>query len=379
LKIGFLGHNGFALGDQEAPVLVDPILYRRYGEEYTSSPVEVYPPRWIDHGMMPNPAAVIISHEHSDHFHLPSLNLLAKSTPIIVGPMMIDTVVECIERLGLTVTRLPFGEPMRLGSTIITLYAPGANTVLWESRVSQVHAVDVADQDSESIFLAIDAEVSEDFLEGVRSGSVKVPRLLALSNNAQVTPPGVYGSLDCYRPKGEAALRHRGDGFPGLDILEGIVDYTANGSSLLRGAHILLCGGGFLKDYEQMGPFPFSEQQKMAELARKMVRHIDVNGPLPGDIVESGSAGIDKVGTLSWLGTDDDRFTELVDRREGFLRRREAIPLRCVANATPASEELAFQGIEKELDYISRVFLLSPLGREMTLSGTPYPFSVRRS
>jgi L-ascorbate metabolism protein UlaG (beta-lactamase superfamily) len=79
MKVGFLGHNGFALGSQSAPILVDAILFPKYGQEYTSSPVEIYPPRLIDLEAMPVPAAVVVSHEHSDHFHLPSLNLVPRS------------------------------------------------------------------------------------------------------------------------------------------------------------------------------------------------------------------------------------------------------------------------------------------------------------
>lgn len=377
MNIGFLGHNGFALGTQDSPVLVDPILYPRYGEEYTSSPVEIYPPRWIKHDRMPKPAAVIISHEHSDHFHLPSLDLLDKSTPIIVGPTMIDTVVECVERLGLTVVRLPFGEPAQFGSIRITLYPPGPDTVLWESRVSQVHAVDATHPESAGLFLAIDAEISEDFINDIQDGSIAAPRVLALSNNAQVTPPGVYGSLDCYQPQGRDVRRHRGEGFPGLDVLEEIVGYTANASPALQGAHILLCGGGFLKDYEQMGPFPFSEQREMADLARQLVRHIDVIGPLPGDIVEAGESGISEIGTLPWIGTNHSRFEELVARRQGFIQRNEGIPLRRIRSVTPESEESAIRDIEAELDYISRVILLSKLGRDMTLLNTPYPLVLK--
>ncbi|MEV0326940.1 MBL fold metallo-hydrolase [Micromonospora echinospora] len=377
MKIGFLGHNGFALGVEDSPVLVDPILYRRYGEEYTSSPVEIYPPRLIDIDRMPQPAAVILSHEHSDHFHLPSLNKLDKSTPIIVGPTMIDTVVECIESLGLTVTRLPFGEPTRFGSVIVTLFPPGPDTVLWESRVSQVYVLDASEPDRGGVFLGIDASTSTEFIDAVSSGALPAPRVVAMSNNAQVTPPGVFGSLDCYRPAGQTAVRYRGQGFPGLDILEEIVAYAIEQSEIFRGAHILLCGGGFLKDYEQMGPFPFSEQQEMARLAKQLVRHMDVMGPVPGDVVEVGEHGIDKVGELSWLGVDHERFAQLIHRRESFLARRDSIAMRCIEKADEESENAALSCINRELTYLSRVLLLSDFGRRMAVSPSEHPFVLK--
>jgi hypothetical protein len=377
VQIGFLGHNGFALGANESPVLVDSILYPRYGQEYTSSPVEIYPPRWIELNMLPKPAAVIISHEHSDHFHLPSLDRLDKATPVIVGPNMIDTVVDCVERLGLKVTRLPFGEPNCFGSIIITLYPPGEDTVLWESRVSQVYARDYDEPELGGVFLGIDANISGQFIDEVTSGQIPAPRILALSNNAQVTPPGVYGSLDSYRPGGETIRRHRGEGFPGMDILEEMIVFTLDQHPVLRGSHILVCGGGFLKDYEQMGPFPFSEQAELANLARGLVRNLDVKGPLPGDIITAGPEGIQLVGQLAWLGTDHDRFSELRERRDAFLCRQENIPLRCIKPSTLETEQRAMHAIEAELTYLSRVFLLADFGRAMTLTDTPYPFVLK--
>jgi beta-lactamase family protein len=373
VRIGFLGHNGFALGGEDSPVLVDPILFRRYGEEYTSSPVEIYPPRAIELEKMPSPAAVILSHEHSDHFHLPSLDKLDKSTPIIVGPTMIEKVVECIERLGLTVIRLPFGESARFGSTIVTLYPPGPDTVLWESRVSQVYARDAADPELGGFYLGIDATTSEEFIADVREGRMPAPQLIGMSNNAQVTPPGVFGSLDCYRGSDKSVVRDRGAGFPGVDILDEIVLRAIEQAEEFRGAHILLCGGGFLKDYEQMGPFPFSEQQEMAKVAKELVRHMDVLGPLPGDIVEAGPAGIETVGHLSWLDTDHARFAELIARRENFLTVRGDIPMRRIMPASRELEARAFTDIDRELGYIAKVMLLAKLGRDMAVADEPYP------
>jgi hypothetical protein len=377
VRIGFLGHNGFAIGGEDSAVLVDPILFRRYGEEYTSSPVEIYPPRRIDLDVMPAPAAVIISHEHSDHFHLPSLDRLDRSTPIVLGPTMIDKVADCVERLGFQVLRPAFGETHRFGATLITLYPPGPDTVLWESRVSQVYARDAADPELGGFFLGIDATTSQQFIDDVAEGRTPAPRLIGMSNNAQVTPPGVFGSLDCYRGAGQSAVRDRGAGFPGLDILDEIVLNTIEQAAEFRGAHILLCGGGFLKDYEQMGPFPFSEQQEMARIAKQLVRHMDVFGPLPGDIVEVGPAGIETVGSLGWLGTDHERFAELVDRRESFLAVGGEIPLRRVAPGTPEAEAAAFADIERELGYLSRVILLAKAGRDMAVADQPYPLVLK--
>ncbi|MCX5046667.1 MBL fold metallo-hydrolase [Aldersonia sp. NBC_00410] len=386
MRFSFLGHNGFALGDQDSPVLIDAILFPRYGEEYTSSPVEIYPPRWIDRASVPTPAAVVISHEHSDHFHLPSLDLLPRNVPIVVGPTMIQTVVDCVESLGFEVVRVPFGQPAVFGDVLITLYPPGRGTVLWESRVSQVYARDAADPDASGLFLGIDALVSDTFIDDLDQGLVPPPAAVAVSNNAQVTPPGVLGSLgnlkefyvrDKARPK---ALGY--SPFAGLDIVYELLDGTLRSAEGFADSHFLICGGGFLKDYEQMGPFPFSEQKQVAAAAQTLVRKMTVVGPEPGDLIDATVHGIAVVGRLEWLGTDYERFNELQDRRASFLLSGEPIPMKHLISATtPGSETAAIALIVENLDYLAKAILLAPLGTALlTLSqdGSPtHPFVLK--
>lgn len=378
MQLGFLGHNGFAVGDQDSPVLIDAILLPRYGEEYTSSPVEIYPPRKIMHDAMPTPSAVVISHEHSDHYHLPSLNKLDRSVPVVVGPLMINRVVEGIEALGFVVHRLPFGETRQYGSVMVTLFPPGPDTVLWESRVSQVYVRDAEDPEIGGLYLGIDALISEEFSEQVEEGSLPAPIAVAVSNNAQITPPGVFGSLDVLGSPDIAEHNGRRGAFAGLDILQGIISDTAEQTPIFRGCHFLVCGGGFLKDYEQMGPFPFSEQKDLAEHAARLTRWVEVLGPEPGDILEVTPDGFQNIGELAWLTTDRVRFEELQARRDRFLRSGGSIPLReIVTSAGADQEDAALRDIEKELTYLARVILLSPLGRGLIQSARSGPHGVR--
>ncbi|MFJ2825634.1 MBL fold metallo-hydrolase [Streptomyces toxytricini] len=366
MQLGFLGHNGFSVGDQGAPVLIDAILLSRYGEEYTSSPVEIYPPRDIALDRMPVPSAVVISHEHSDHYHLPSLDKIDRDVPIVVGPLMIDRAVKAVEALGFTVHRLGFGETRRYGSVLITLFPAGADTVLWESRVSQVYVRDAEDPEIGGIYLGIDALISDEFVAQVEEGSLPRPAAVAVSNNAQITPPGVFGSLDNLRSADMAEHHGRRAAFAGLEILQGIIAGTIEQTSVFRGSHFLICGGGFLKDYEQMGPFPFSEQKELADHASELSRWVDVCGPEPGDILEVGPEGISRTGLLTWLGTDRQRFAELRARRDAFLGSGEVIPLRrIIATQSAQEEDNALRDIEKELAYLARAILLSPLGQDL--------------
>ncbi|MEU6561971.1 MBL fold metallo-hydrolase [Nocardia nova] len=365
MLMGFLGHNGFACGTQEHPVLLDPILLPRYGEEYTSSPVEIYPPRTIRTDRLPTPAAVVISHEHSDHFHVTSLNKLSRSTEVIVGPLMIDSVTENIAELGFSVRRAEFGEDIEIGSTVITLYPARPDTVLWESRVSQVYVRDAADPDVAGIYLSIDALVSEEFLADIDSGRVPPPAVLALSNNAQITPPGVFGSLDNLKSAELSEGSGQRTAFAGLDIGYELLVHFADAPQL-RDCHFLICGGGFLKDYEAMGPFPFSEQRELAEALSMLVRNVDVYGPEPGELLDCGPEGIRNVGELDWIGVDARRFAELKQRRDQFLGDDGRISLRpiCIP-ADGDAEETDIAAVSAGLEYLSRGILISDLGRRL--------------
>lgn len=377
MKFGFLGHNGFGLGSQSAPVLLDAILFPQYGQEYTSSPVEIYPPRLIDVERMPTPAAVLVSHEHSDHFHLPSLDLLPRHVPVLVGPTMIQPVVDCIERLGFTVLRLPFGETHMFGDVSITLYPPGRGTVLWESRVSQVYIRDASTPEIGGFFLGIDALISDMFIEHVEVGKAPAPAVIGVSNNAQVTPDGVFGSLG--NLKGYKTSRALGRSpFVGLGILLELLDGTLARSHALRDSHFLVCGGGFLKDYEQMGPFPFSEQKDMASAAQALVRQMSVIGPEPGDVVDVIDGRPRVTGTLDWLSTDRDRLSELTDKRAQFLQSGQTIPMkRLVDAADQHTEDAAISLIAANLDYYAKAVLLARLGQVLLetahTTGNPTP------
>ncbi|WP_410615850.1 MBL fold metallo-hydrolase [Amycolatopsis sp. lyj-109] len=366
MKIGFIGHNGFALGDPENPVLVDPLLLARFGEEYTSSPVEVYPPRVFDLSAMPTPAAVIISHEHSDHFHLPTLNKLDRSVPIVVGPTMIEAVVRPIARLGFEVIRLPFGVTTRFGSVDVTLYPPDPETVLWESRVSQVYVRDADDAETGGLYLCIDALLSPEFVADVEAGIVPPPQVLAVSNNAQVTPTGVFGSLDNLRAAGQSDGAAQRSPFVALDILRQLLVGYLELNPQVSPNHFIICGGGFLKDYEEMGPFPFSEQKELANIASHLVRRVTVAGPEPGEVLELREARLEPAGDMGWVGTDHERFAELVRRREEFIASDAMIGMRPITPATDGNQELtALAVVTDGLKHLATAVMLAPLGRDL--------------
>ena len=76
----FLGHQGWLLSTARTHVLVDPLLTEGFGHGGLAG--WVYPPRRIDVERMPAVDAVWLTHEHDDHFDLPSLCTIDRSVPV---------------------------------------------------------------------------------------------------------------------------------------------------------------------------------------------------------------------------------------------------------------------------------------------------------
>jgi CMP-N-acetylneuraminate monooxygenase len=80
------------------------------------------------------PSAIWISHEHSDHFHEPTLSLLPPSTPVYVPDFPNRRLPARLHALGFqNVVALPFGEPVDVSDGVrITVFEPAS---LWNDAI----------------------------------------------------------------------------------------------------------------------------------------------------------------------------------------------------------------------------------------------------
>ena len=87
------------------------------------------------------PDAIWISHEHSDHFHEPTLRLYDRSTPIYLPAFANGRLEERCYALGFTdVHVLPFGEQRRVHERVaITCFEPGS---LWNDASALIEVDD---------------------------------------------------------------------------------------------------------------------------------------------------------------------------------------------------------------------------------------------
>ena len=119
--------NGFSL-------LMDPWLD---GPCFLGSWIH-YPPVLGDGG--PRRAdAIWITHEHSDHFHIPTLERFDRSTPILTPDFPDGRIPARLAELGFTDIRpIPFGEPVELAPDFtITAFEPAS---LWNDSLLLIEA-----------------------------------------------------------------------------------------------------------------------------------------------------------------------------------------------------------------------------------------------
>ncbi|MGP8298150.1 MBL fold metallo-hydrolase [Streptomyces inhibens] len=236
LELTFLGHQTWHITDGLSTILLDPILAEAFGAGSLEFPI--WPPRTVDVNRMPSPDAVILSHEHLDHFHLPSLAMLARTVPVYTGITTPSAVTDAITALGFTVHRLDHTTPLTVGDIEITLFPAGTRTLFWEQRVAQP-LIRLAGTRGHDVFIGVDADVSDLFIEQLADGALQPPQLAVVSNNAQTVPYGALGADTNLLP-GLDSLRRRKTG---IEILNGLlIDYL---QPLDGVREVALCGNGF--------------------------------------------------------------------------------------------------------------------------------------
>ncbi|MEZ4384901.1 MAG: MBL fold metallo-hydrolase [Nannocystaceae bacterium] len=144
LRATFLGHQGWLLRGGGAALLVDPLLTASFGHGGLVG--ELYPPRALDLAAFPAIDAVVISHEHDDHFDVPSLLRLDRRIPIYFPVRGSLAGRELLRALGFTVRPLaPAAEHAIGGLRLRTFVADHREAALgdeWEVAPFVVRDVD---------------------------------------------------------------------------------------------------------------------------------------------------------------------------------------------------------------------------------------------
>lgn len=116
--VTFLGHQGWLFASRETHILVDPLLVEPFGHRGLIG--RFHPPRELDPAGFPPIDAVLISHEHEDHFNVPSLNRLDRRIPIYLSERSSDSARRFLGEMGFTVGTIAVDRTIEIGDLRFT-------------------------------------------------------------------------------------------------------------------------------------------------------------------------------------------------------------------------------------------------------------------
>jgi hypothetical protein len=122
LETTFLGHQGWQFATTDARILVDPLLVEPFG--HGGGVGVVYPPRILDVSAMAAVDAVILTHEHEDHFNIPSMNRISRDIPVYVPERSSLALRRFLEEAGFSIHLMAAGKTIEWSDLRFTCFAP---------------------------------------------------------------------------------------------------------------------------------------------------------------------------------------------------------------------------------------------------------------
>jgi hypothetical protein len=178
----FLGHQGWAFQSVKTALLVDPLLVEDFGHAQALD-YRVFPPRVWTPSAMPKLDAVILSHEHDDHFDIPSLAKLDRKIPIYLSSRSSSAARTILAEMGFSVHLLSPGVPVKLGDLEVTPFAGDHvetgtgdewDTLPFLVRSTEGHGC---------FFSMVDIPITQQHIEWAAARAMK-PGVLSWTNNA---------------------------------------------------------------------------------------------------------------------------------------------------------------------------------------------------
>ena len=119
LSTTFLGHQGWLFQSKSSSFLVDPLLCEEFGHAQALE-YRVYPPRVFNFECFPKIDGVVLTHEHDDHFDVPSLARLDRAIPIFLSSRSSVAARQILKEMGFTVHPLLPGQKLQFGDLELT-------------------------------------------------------------------------------------------------------------------------------------------------------------------------------------------------------------------------------------------------------------------
>ncbi|MGE6736912.1 hypothetical protein, partial [Streptomyces sp. NPDC059900] len=208
------------------------------------------------------------------------------------------------------------------------------------------------------VFIGVDADVSDLYIEQLADGRLKPPRLAIVSNNAQTVPYGALGADNNLLP-GLDGPRNRKTG---IEILSGLlIDYL---KPLDGVADAALCGNGFTAPRSPHGPFLYADHVALAQSANVLQHLFKVHGPRPGTrLTVPRDGGAITTSGADWVRIDARTEARALEEQRAYLaepRQVEPSPI------TPALLQETWGAaralLAEELPRLARDFIASRTG-----------------
>ncbi len=226
---------------------------------------------------------------------------------------------------------------------------------IWESRV--VQPVIRAAGSARIVFIGVDADVSDLYLEQVHAGQMPAPYLAIVSNNTQSVPFGALGA-DVNLLPGLDRPRNRATGIQALHTL--LIDYL---EPLDGVGEVALCGNGFTAPRSPHGPFLYADHRTLAEHANALQHLFRVHGPRPGNQLILPAQGPVTTGTADWVTLDTAAEQTGRDALDAFVTDPWPVdPTPVAPMLGPDSWAVAERLVDSELPRLARQLIATRTG-----------------
>jgi hypothetical protein len=226
----FLGHQGWLLRTERTSWLVDPLLCEDFGHAHALD-YRLYPPRVLDAAAFPPIDAVFLSHEHDDHFDIPSLARLDRKIPIFLSARSSSAARDILEAMGFVVRPLVPGVRIQQGDLEIVPFA-GDHLATNVSDEWDTLPLSIRQTDGEgSFFTMVDITLTARHLAWAKA-HVRAPGIVTWTNNAlDLSHMAAYLPEECDATPRSARAMHAG--------------HELIGKEWGAPAAMLMCAGGF--------------------------------------------------------------------------------------------------------------------------------------
>jgi hypothetical protein len=181
----FLGHQGWLFTAGQSRLLVDPLLNTEFGHQ--SCIGVVHPPRVFTWDAFPPVDALFLSHEHEDHFNIPSLAAIDRRVPVLLSARSSRAAQTILGQMGFTVRRVEAGEEITIGDLRLHTFAPDLIAVEDNDEWDVLPFLVRDARGHGAFFSSVDVSVYDRLLESLRKVVDKPPAWCATNNTVDLS------------------------------------------------------------------------------------------------------------------------------------------------------------------------------------------------